>query len=151
MNDDNIVKRLDIHRTEITNIEGDLKDCQITVGQHDERLRAYEANSIRQNGTLEKLDCKIDDVSDTVHEIIKKVDAMSLSIANRMNQIERNGIKRDTDDQITVMEREAARDKKYLKDRITFDWKLIGALSSLALLFILVFISYSFHVFGGLP
>jgi hypothetical protein len=30
-------------------------------------------------------------------------------------------------------------------------WKIIAALSSLAFLFILVFISYSFHVFGGLP
>jgi hypothetical protein len=30
-------------------------------------------------------------------------------------------------------------------------WKIIAALSSLAFLFILVFISYTFHVFGGLP
>jgi chromosome segregation ATPase len=41
--------------------------------------------------------------------------------------------------------------KQQSEAQSTIQWKIIAALSSLAFLFILVFISYSFHVFGGLP
>ena len=41
--------------------------------------------------------------------------------------------------------------KQQAESQSNIQWKIIAALSSLAFLFILVFISYSFHVFGGLP
>jgi hypothetical protein len=41
--------------------------------------------------------------------------------------------------------------KQQSESQSNIQWKIIAALSSLAFLFILVFISYSFHVFGGLP
>jgi len=41
--------------------------------------------------------------------------------------------------------------KQHSEAMSNLQWKIIAALSSLAFLFILVFISYSFHVFGGLP
>ena len=41
--------------------------------------------------------------------------------------------------------------KQQSEAQSTLLWKIIAALSSIAFLFILVFISYSFHVFGGLP
>ena len=41
--------------------------------------------------------------------------------------------------------------KQHSEAMSNIQWKIIAALSSLAFLFILVFISYSFHVFGGLP
>jgi chromosome segregation ATPase len=212
-----IIKRLDIHRKELTTMEECTKQCQISIGQHDERLRAYEENSKRQNGTLDKLSEDIDSVAHGVNDIVKKVDAMDTSIANRVNEIERNGIKRDATSDIAVRERadtrevhiraevdnltkeiaevkrlggarmaeierialkSAAEHEQCAIDRIAaareesgdeiaalrvefikqqseamsnIQWKIIAALSSLAFLFILVFISYSFHVFGGLP
>jgi len=41
--------------------------------------------------------------------------------------------------------------KQQSESKSNIQWKIISALASLAFLFILVFISYSFHVFGGLP
>ena len=41
--------------------------------------------------------------------------------------------------------------KQQSESQSNIQWKIIAALSSLAFLFILVFISYSVHVFGGLP
>ena len=161
------------HKQELDSMEECVKHCQIQIAQHDERLKAYETNSTRQNGNLDKLSDNIGDVAHSVNEIVKKVDAMDTSIANRMNEIERNGIKRESSADIDTRDREAAWVKssdartdadrttaagavddlrsEWLRSRITFNWKLIGALGSLAFLFILVFISYSFHVFGGLP
>jgi chromosome segregation ATPase len=96
--DDEIIKRLDIHRTELNEINTGVNTCQIAIGQHDERLRAYETNSKRQNGML-------DDVAHGINELVKKVDAMDISIANRENQIERNGIGRDVESDTAVRER----------------------------------------------
>lgn len=217
MNEENVTKRLDIHRKELDDMGSWVKTCQISIGQHDERLRAYEKNSNRQNGALSKLSDDIESVARGVNDIVKKVDAMDTSIANRENQIERNGIKRDNDADVAVRDRADAREahirdevgtlkaevaemkrmgsermaeiervalasaaehEKCAIDRIaaareesgneiaalrvefikqqseatsTLLWKIIAALSSIAFLFILVFISYSFHVFGGLP
>jgi predicted nucleic acid-binding Zn-ribbon protein len=155
-----------VHKEELSTMEDCVKQCQISIGQHNERLRAYEANSIRQNGILNKLDEKIDDLGTDIHGIVTKVDAMDLNIANRMNSIERNGIKRESAAEKARLASDAATRiatiedigelraefiKQNATDSSTFHWKIIGALSSLAFLFILVFISYSFHVFGGLP
>ena len=155
-----------VHKEELRTMETCVKQCQISIGQHDERLKAYEANSIRQNGILNTLDGKIDDLGTDIHGIVTKVDAMDLNIANRMNSIERNGIKRESAAEKARLASDAATRiattedlgelraefiKQNATDSSTFHWKIIGALSSLAFLFILVFISYSFHVFGGLP
>ena len=217
MEENDLTKRLDIHRKELDDMGTWVKTCQVSIGQHDERLRAYEENSKRQNGTLDKLSDDIESVAHGVNDIVKKVDAMDLSIANRENQIERNGIKRDNEADIAVRDRADAREvhireevgvlkatvaemrrlgaarmaeiervalksaaeheqcaidriakareesgdeiaalrvefiKQHSEAQSNLQWKIIAALSSLAFLFILVFISYSFHVFGGLP
>ena len=145
-----------VHKEELSAMETCVKQCQISIGQHDERLKAYEANSIRQNGILNKLDEKIDDLGTDIHGIVTKVDAMDLNIANRMNSIERNGIKRESAAEKARLASDAATRiattedlgdlraefiKQNATDSSTFHWKIIGALSSLAFLFILVFIS----------
>jgi len=155
-----------VHKEELGAVENCVKQCQISIGQHDERLKAYEANSIRQNGILNKLDEKIDELGTDIHGIVTKVDAMDLNIANRMNSIERNGIKRESATEKARLASDAATRiattedigelraefiKQNAVETSALHWKIIGALSSLAFLFILVFISYSFHVFGGLP
>ena len=114
--EESITKRLDIHRKELDEMGSWVKTCQISIGQHDERLRAYEENSKRQNGTLDKLSSDIDGVTQGIARIFKKVDAMDLSIANRINEIERNGIKRDAQSDASVRERADARELHIRKD-----------------------------------
>ena len=113
-----------VHKEELDSMEECVKQCQISIAQHDERLKAYEANSIRQNGTLEKLSNNIVEVGHGVNEISKKVDAMDMSIANRMSLIERNGIGRDNADELAVRDRESVRDKSRDADISTLSKKI---------------------------
>jgi hypothetical protein len=167
-------------KVELDAMEACVKQCQISIGQHDERLKAYEANSIRQNGILNTLDGKIDGVGDDIHNIVTKVDAFSLSMTSKFAETERTAIARESTrdahlltalasvdektlaaleraDEKTLAAKERADEKvetlrvEVLHDKIRFNWKIIGAFASFAFLCILVFISYSFHVFGGLP
>ena len=162
MNDENIVKRLDVHREELNDVQECMKNCQISIGQHDERLHAEEENRKRQNGLLAEL-------THGIGKVTNKVDALSLEVANRFSEFERNAIARDLERDraiakalseantaLVIAKEKADADvdalrAEWLRSRITFNWKIIGALGSIAFLFILVFISYSFHVFGGLP
>ena len=157
------------HKKELTTMEECVKQCQIQIGQHHERLNAFETHTRQQNGTLDKLADKIDDVGQEIHNIVTKVDAMDMSIANRINKVERNNISRegvrDKDDasrEAELREREGVRDiatradierlrADWMSSRITFNWKIIGALGSLAFLFLLVLVSYAFHVFAFWP
>ena len=157
------------HKKELTTMEECVKQCQIQIGQHHERLNAFETHTRQQNGTLDKLADKIDDVGQEIHNIITKVDAMDMSIANRINKVERNNISRegvrdkeDASREAELREREGVRDiatradierlrADWMSSRITFNWKIIGALGSLAFLFLLVLVSYAFHVFAFWP
>jgi chromosome segregation ATPase len=150
------------HKQELDSMEGCVKYCQIQIAQHDERLKSYEANSNRQNGSLQKLSNIIDDVAHGVNEIVKKVNAMDTSIANRMNQIERNGIKRETahdksaDEKLNLAKEKADKDvddlrAEWLKSRIAFNWKLVTAIGTFAFLLLVVIITIETHTFGGLP
>jgi len=162
-----------VQKEEIDRIETCVNENIIEVAKHDVRLATIEGRMSKQNGLLDKMDGKIDDVAHGIDVVVKKVDAMGVNLANRMNGIERNGIKREAehekcaddkitaakevaDDKIAAAKEKADRDvadlrAEWLRSRIAFNWKIIGALASLAFLFILVFVSYSFHVFGGLP
>ena len=157
------------HKKELTTMEECVKQCQIQIGQHHERLNAFETHTRQQNGTLDKLADKIDDVGQEIHNIVTKVDAMDMSIANRINKVERNNISRegvrdkeDASREAELREREGVRDiatradierlrADWMSSRITFNWKIIGALGSLAFLFLLVLVSYAFHVFAFWP
>jgi len=157
------------HKKELTTMEECVKQCQIQIGQHHERLNAFETHTRQQNGTLDKLADKIDDVGQEIHNIITKVDAMDMSIANRINKVERNNISRegvrdkeDASREAELREREGVRDiatradierlrADWMSSRITFNWKIIGAVSSITFLFLLVLVSYAFHVFAFWP
>ena len=157
------------HKKELTTMEECVKQCQIQIGQHHERLNAFETHTRQQNGTLDKLADKIDDVGQEIHNIVTKVDAMDMSIANRINKVERNNISRegvrdkeDASREAELRECECARDlatradierlrADWMSSRITFNWKIIGAVSSIAFLFLLVLVSYAFHVFAFWP
>ena len=157
------------HKKELTTMEECVKQCQIQIGQHHERLNAFETHTRQQNGTLDKLADKIDDVGQEIHNIVTKVDAMDMSIANRINKVERNNISRegvrdkeDASREAELRERGGVRDiatradierlrADWMSSRITFNWKIIGALGSLAFLFLLVLVSYAFHVFAFWP
>ena len=157
------------HKKELTTMEECVKQCQIQIGQHHERLNAFETHTRQQNGTLDKLADKIDDVGQEIHNIVTKVDAMDMSIANRINKVERNNISRegvrdkeDASREAELREREGVRDiatradierlrADWMSSRITFNWKIIGAVSSIAFLFLLVLVSYAFHVFAFWP
>jgi hypothetical protein len=173
MPQEEIIKRLDIHRKELDVMAECVKECQISNAQHEERLKAAENYRKKQNGILESLEHGI-------HHIGKQVDVLSLSMANRFGEMERGAITRETerdrsiaasriladakvakalleaDEKITEAKEKADDDinklrVEVLNRRIFLNWKIIGAVSSITFLFILVFISYSFHVFGGLP
>ena len=157
------------HKKELTTMEECVKQCQIQIGQHHERLNAFETHTRQQNGTLDKLADKIDDVGQEIHNIVTKVDAMDMSIANRINKVERNNISRegvqdkeDASREAELREREGVRDiatradierlrADWMSSRITFNWKIIGAVSSITFLFLLVLVSYAFHVFAFWP
>ena len=107
------------HKKELTTMEECVKQCQIQIGQHHERLNAFETHTRQQNGTLDKLADKIDDVGQEIHNIVTKVDAMDMSIANRINKVERNNISRegvqdkeDASREAELREREGVRDKE---------------------------------------
>ena len=139
------------HKKELTTMEECVKQCQIQIGQHHERLNAFETHTRQQNGTLDKLADKIDDVGQEIHNIVTKVDAMDMSIANRINKVERNNISREgVRDIATRADIERLR-ADWMSSRITFNWKIIGAVSSIAFLFLLVLVSYAFHVFAFWP
>ena len=106
-----------VHKEELRTMEDCVKQCQISIGQHDERLKAYEANSIRQNGILNTLDGKIDDVGGDIHNIVSKVDAFSLSMASKFAETER-----------TAIAREATRDAHILTALARADEKTLAAL-----------------------
>jgi hypothetical protein len=173
MPQEEITKRLDVHREELTDLEKCVKTCEVSIAQHDERIKAGEEYRKKQNGILESLEHGI-------HHIGKQVDVLSLSMANRFGEMERGAITRETerdrsiaasriladakvakalleaDEKITEAKEKADDDinklrVEVLNRRIFLNWKIIGAVSSITFLFILVFISYSFHVFGGLP
>ena len=157
------------HKQELDSMEECVKYCQIQIAQHDVRLKVYEANSIRQNGTLDKLDSNISEVVHGVNEIAKKVDAMDMSIANRINSVERSVIQRETDKALEdaavrakMRENKNKRDNAvdarfdemrvaFLKDRIAFNWKIITAISMIAFFFLIVSVTILTHTFGGLP
>ena len=157
--DENVIKRLDVHRKELDCMQEGVKECQITIAQHGERLNAEAENMKRQNGLLEEL-------SHGINTVNKKLDALTLSGANRINELARTFTKQAADIERSSLERDAATNlvtkedietlrvdflKQHTEAQSTLQWKIIAALSSIAFLFILVFISYSFHVFGGLP
>jgi predicted nucleic acid-binding Zn-ribbon protein len=162
-----------VQRSEIDKMEACISSCQISIAQHDERLKAYEDNAKRQNGVLDKLNDTIDDVGRGISTITKKVDAMHVSITNRIAEVERTTIAREAEyagstiDRIALRKEqvdkdiEALRVEIYTKEKADnaahaesqklFYWKLIGAVSAIAFLFLLIIFTLLTGTFGSLP
>ena len=162
MNDENIVKRLDVHREELNDVQECMKNCQISIGQHDERLHAEEENRKRQNGLLAEL-------THGIGKVTNKVDALSLEVANRFSEFERNAIARDLERDravakalaeananIVLAKEKADKDvddvrTEFLKDRIKLNWKIIGALAAFGFILLIIILTILTHTFGNLP
>jgi len=144
---------------DVNEVQKILTTCQVAIGQHEERLKALQDNMKRQNGLL-------DDVKKGVDTVAKKVDAVGLSLANRINEIERSSIKRDTTAERCSLGRSTASDLATTKDiallreefltqqskaQSTLLWKVISAVSAMAFLFFVVILTIMTHTFGGLP
>jgi hypothetical protein len=173
MPQEEIIKRLDIHRKELDVMAECVKECQISNAQHEERLKAAENYRKKQNGLLESLNHDIGHVG-------KKVDALSLNLANRFSELERTTIHReagrdasiatalaladtkvakallDADEKIVEAKEKADADVdklrvEFLQTRITFNWKIIGAIGSIAFILFIVVLTLALHLYGALP
>lgn len=131
---------------ELDKMEECIKECQLAIAKHEERFAAIQDNMKRQNGLL-------GDVKDVVENIVKKVDAMGLSIANRINEIERSSIHRDTVSNIATKE-DIERFKTdilqtQLANQKTLLWKIIGTVCAVGLVAFSVIFSFLItHTFG---
>ena len=151
-----------VQRKEMEYMEECVKACQITIAHHDERLKAFENHAIRQNGLLE-------DLTHGIGTVTKKVDAISLEIANKFSEYERHAITRDVERDAAVAKALSevnaalvtAKEKadadvdalraEWLRSRIAFNWKLIAAASTIAFFMFIVILTVSLHIFGALP
>lgn len=138
-------------------IEEAITQCQIAVAQHGEQIKAISDNMKRQNGLL-------DDVKDGVATVVKKLDAVGISLANRINEIERSSIHRDVETESGSVRRDTASDiatnedietlkQELLKSRITDQrtlfWKVVGAISAIAVVVFSVILTFFMtHTFG---
>ena len=131
----------------------------------DDRLERLEDKVLSINGARGNLEVGqakreeqilglIDDVSCIKKEYDQQrseLDTINKEVTSRMTTLRELILEvRDT-----LSQELAATSTEFIKQQAesqsNIQWKIIAALSSLAFLFILVFISYSFHVFGGLP
>jgi chromosome segregation ATPase len=162
-----------VQRKEIDTMEECVKACQITIAQHDERLKAFENHAKRQNGLLEEL-------AHGIGTVTKKVDAVSLEIANRFSAYERHAVSRDTERDTAVAKALAeananvakalaeanlnivtAKEKadtdvdelraEFIQEKLAFNWKIIAATSTIAFFLFIVILTVSLHIFGALP
>ena len=147
------------------NIDGSFQWDRGARRASDERLDRLEDKVISINGTKGELQIGqakreeqilglIDDVSCIKKEYDQQrseLDTINKEVTSRMTTLRELILEvRDT-----LSQELAATSTEFIKQQAesqsNIQWKIIAALSSLAFLFILVFISYSFHVFGGLP
>ena len=147
------------------NIDGSFQWDRGARRASDERLDRLEDKVISINGTKGELQVGqakreeqilglIDDVTcikKDYEQIRTELDTINKETTSRMTTLRELVLEvKDTLSQgLSTMRTEFI--KQQAESQSNIQWKIIAALSSLAFLFILVFISYSFHVFGGLP
>ena len=147
------------------NIDGSFQWDRGARRASDERLDRLEDKVISINGTKGELQVGqakreeqilglIDDVSYIKKEYDQQrseLDTINKEVTSRMTTLRELVLEvKDTlSQELSAMSTEFI--KQQAESQSNIQWKIIAALSSLAFLFILVFISYSFHVFGGLP
>ena len=147
------------------NIDGSFQWDRGARRASDERLDRLEDKVISINGTKGELQVGqakreeqilglIDDVTcikKEYEQIRRELDTVNKETTSRMTTIRELVLEvKDTlSQELSAMGTDFI--KQQAESQSNIQWKIIAALSSLAFLFILVFISYSFHVFGGLP
>ena len=131
----------------------------------DDRLERLEDKVLSINGARGKLEVGqakreeqiiglIDDVisiKKDYEQIRNELDTVNKEVTSRMSTLRELvlEVKDALNNELAAMRTDFI--KQQAESQSNIQWKIIAALSSLAFLFILVFISYTFHVFGGLP
>ena len=147
------------------NIDGSFQWDRGARRASDDRLNRLEDKVISINGARGELQVGqakreeqiiglIDDVTyikKDYDQLRVESDSFNKEVTSRMSTLRELVLEvKDTlSQELSAMQTEFV--KQQSESQSNIQWKIIAALSSLAFLFILVFISYSFHVFGGLP
>ena len=147
------------------NIDGSFQWDRGARRASDDRLNRLEDKVISINGARgdlqvggarreEQIIGLIDDVAgikNDYEQIRTELDTINKETTSRMTTLRELvlGVKEGQKNELSEIRTEFI--TKHSEAMSNIQWKIIAALSSLAFLFILVFISYSFHVFGGLP
>ena len=147
------------------NIDGSFQWDRGARRASDDRLNRLEDKVISINGARGELQVGqakreeqiiglIDDVTyikKDYDQLRVESDSFNKEVTSRMSTLRELVLEvKDTlSQELGAMQTEFVKQQSESKSNI--QWKIISALASLAFLFILVFISYSFHVFGGLP
>ena len=147
------------------NIDGSFQWDRGARRASDERLDRLEDKVININGARGSLEVGqakreeqiiglIDDVTcikKDYEQIRTELDTVNKEVTSRMTTLRELvlEVKEGQKNELSDIRTEFI--KQHSEAMSNIQWKIIAALSSLAFLFILVFISYSFHVFGGLP
>ena len=147
------------------NIDGSFQWDRGARRASDDRLNRLEDKVISINGARgdlqvggarreEQIGGLIDDVAGIkkdYEQIRTELDTINKETTSRMTTLRELvlGVKEGQKNELSEIRTEFI--TKHSEAMSNIQWKIIAALSSLAFLFILVFISYSFHVFGGLP
>jgi len=147
------------------NIDGSFQWDRGARRASDDRLNRLEDKVLSINGARGSLEVGqakreeqiiglIDDVTCIKKEYDQlrvESDSFNKEVTSRMTTLRELVLEvKDTlSHELSAMQTEFVKQQSESKTNI--QWKIISALASLAFLFILVFISYSFHVFGGLP
>ena len=154
------------------NIDGSFQWDRGARRASDERLDRLEDKVISINGTKGELQVGQAKREEQIKGLLKECRGLHDELVTKKTEIEHlaadfEALQDETTQRTTTLRElvieltDAAKQqnadlrlefiKQHSEAMSNIQWKIIAALSSLAFLFILVFISYSFHVFGGLP
>jgi chromosome segregation ATPase len=129
--------RLERLEDKVISINGARGDLQVGQAKREEQII----------GLLED----VTGIKKDYDQIRNELDTVNKEVTSRMSTLRELilEVKDTLSQELSAMRTEFI--KQQAESQSNIQWKIIAALSSLAFLFILVFISYSFHVFGGLP
>lgn len=126
-----------VQKGEITQLKRELGECAVAIGKHAEEIASFRHHEERQNGALEKIFGKLEDIGTMIY---------SLSSA-RTKEV--NLIERQLNEKIDIGLAEVNKEVERTRGRT---WYFIAmALGSVALLFLTVIVTIWTHTFGGLP